>query len=30
VAKVAVQRNWRDGGRQTRRTFLSGQLLFWF
>ncbi|HSL23564.1 MAG TPA: hypothetical protein VK886_18685 [Vicinamibacterales bacterium] len=30
VARAAVQRNWRDGGRKRERTFLSGQLLFWF
>jgi hypothetical protein len=30
IAKAAVQSNWRDGGRQTRRTFVSAQLLFWF
>lgn len=30
VARAVVQRNWRDAGRQRRRTFVSGQLLFWF
>lgn len=30
VARAVVQRNWRDAGRQRRRTFVSGQILFWF
>lgn len=30
VAKAVWQRNWRDGGRQRTRSFLSGQLLYWF
>jgi hypothetical protein len=30
VVKTTVQRNRRDGGRQRNRTFVSGQLLFWF
>jgi hypothetical protein len=30
VAKVSLQQNWRDAGRQRQRTFVSGQLLFWF
>ncbi|HET7698798.1 MAG TPA: hypothetical protein VFK57_23980 [Vicinamibacterales bacterium] len=30
TARAAVQRNWRDGGRITARTFLSGQLAYWF
>lgn len=30
VAKAAVQRNWRDGGRVREKTFVAGQLLFWF
>lgn len=30
VGRVAVQRNWRDGGRVSSRTFLSGGLVYWF
>ena len=30
VARVAIQANDRDGGRVTQRTFVSGQLAFWF
>jgi len=30
VVRAVVQRNWRDAGRQRRRTFVSGQILFWF
>ena len=30
VAKLVAQHNWRDGGRVRERTFVSGQLLFWF
>jgi hypothetical protein len=30
IARMSVQRNMRDGGRQRERTFVSGQLLFWF
>jgi hypothetical protein len=25
-----VQRNWRDGGRIHNRTYVSGQIAFWF
>ena len=25
-----VQRNWRDGGRVRNRTFVSGQISYWF
>jgi hypothetical protein len=28
--RAVVQRNWRDGGRVRKRTFVSGQLAFWF
>lgn len=28
--RAVVQRNWRDGGRVRRRTFLSGQISYWF
>ena len=30
VAKASLQHNWRDGGRVRQRTFLAGQVLFWF
>lgn len=30
TARAVVQRNWRDGGRVRARTFLSGQLAYWF
>jgi hypothetical protein len=30
VARVAVQHNARDGGRVRRRTYLAGQLTYWF
>lgn len=30
VAKIVAQHNWRDGGRIRQRTFVAGQLLFWF
>ncbi len=30
IARVTVQRNSRDGGRLHERTFLAGQVLFWF
>jgi hypothetical protein len=30
VARLAVQNNHRDGGRVRQRTYLSGQLAFWF
>jgi hypothetical protein len=30
TARMVVQRNWRDAGRVTTRTFVSGQLAFWF
>ena len=30
TGRLVVQRNWRDAGRVTRRTFVSGQLAFWF
>ena len=30
VAKAAWQYNWRDGGRERRRGFVSAQVLFWF
>jgi hypothetical protein len=30
VARAIVQRNWRDGGRVHARTFVSGQLAYWF
>jgi hypothetical protein len=28
--RAVVQRNWRDAGRVTRRTFVSAQLSYWF
>lgn len=30
VARAVLQRNWRDGGRVRSRTFVSGQLAYWF
>jgi hypothetical protein len=30
IAKAAWQYNWRDGGRDRTRGFLTGQLLYWF
>jgi hypothetical protein len=30
VGRAVWQRNWRDGGRERHRSFVSGQLLFWF
>jgi hypothetical protein len=30
TARAVVQRNWRDAGRVTARTFVSGQLAYWF
>ena len=30
LARAALQRNWRDGGRVTSRTFVAGQLAYWF
>jgi hypothetical protein len=30
VVRLAVQHNDRDGGRVTKRTYLSGQLAYWF
>jgi hypothetical protein len=30
TVRAVVQRNWRDGGRVTERTFVSGQLAYWF
>jgi hypothetical protein len=30
TARAVVQRNWRDAGRITARTFVSGQLAYWF
>lgn len=30
VAKAAWQYNWRDGGRERRAGYVSGQILFWF
>jgi hypothetical protein len=30
TARGVVQRNWREGGRVRDRTFLSGQLAYWF
>ena len=30
TARAVVQRNWREGGRVRERTFVSGQLAFWF
>jgi hypothetical protein len=30
VVKAVYQYNWRDGGRETERGYLAGQLLYWF
>ncbi|HXH07241.1 MAG TPA: hypothetical protein VNI83_11690 [Vicinamibacterales bacterium] len=30
IVKLVVQRNWRDGGRQRERTFVSAQAHYWF
>ena len=30
TARAVVQRNWRDAGRVTARTYLSGQVAYWF
>ncbi len=30
VLRTSVQANWRDGGRDRSRTYLSGQLVYWF
>jgi hypothetical protein len=30
IAKGTLQRNWRDGGRERQRTFVSAQVLYWF
>jgi len=30
TARLVVQRNWRDGGRVHDRTYVSGQLSYWF
>jgi len=30
VLRATVQQNWRDAGRVTHRTYLSGQLAYWF
>lgn len=30
TARAVVQRNWREGGRVRARTFVSGQLAYWF
>ena len=30
TARAVVQHNWRDGGRVRERTFVSGQLAYWF
>jgi hypothetical protein len=30
IGKLALQHNWRDGGRERERTFASAQVLFWF
>jgi hypothetical protein len=30
VARTIVQRNWREGGRVRSRTYVSGQLAYWF
>ena len=30
VARAVVQRNWRDGGRVRSRTFVAGQVAYWF
>ncbi len=30
TARIVVQRDWRDGGRVREKTFVSGQLTYWF
>ena len=30
IARAVVQRNWRDAGRVPNKTYLSGQLSYWF
>jgi hypothetical protein len=30
VLRASTQQNWRDAGRVTKRTYLSGQLAYWF
>ena len=30
VLRATAQHNWRNAGRITRRTYLSGQLAYWF
>jgi hypothetical protein len=30
VGRAMIQRNWRDGGRIESRTYVSGQLAYWF
>jgi hypothetical protein len=30
TVRAVVQRNWRDGGRVRRRTFVSAQIAYWF
>lgn len=30
VARAVYQRNWRDGGRPTRRHFVAAQIVYWF
>ena len=30
VGARVVQHNWRDGGRVRERTFVSGQVSYWF
>ncbi len=30
VLRTGVQGNWRDGGRDRSRTYVSGQLVYWF
>jgi hypothetical protein len=30
VLRAGLQQNWRDGGRVPRRSYLSGQLAYWF
>lgn len=30
TARIVVQRNWRDGGRVHEKTFVSGQVTYWF
>jgi len=30
VLRTSIQSNWREGGRDRSRTYLSGQLVYWF